>query len=99
MPQRGKKLLFSSRKLFEKRGGEVTELRLTVQDRIGLLRDVSKVLARQKVNVRSVVTDNKNRTWPVLVIQAPFKHRTELEKTMVKLKEIKGVEEVGYKLL
>lgn len=86
-------------KVFERKGSEQVELRLTAQDRIGLLRDVSNVLARQKVNVRSVVTDRKNRTWPVLVIQAPFKNRAELEKTMVKLKGVKGVEEVGYKLL
>lgn len=85
--------------VFEKKGGEAVELRLTVQDRIGLLRDVSNVLAKQKINVKSVVTDNKNRTWPVLVIRAPFKNRRGLEQTMVKLKEIKGVEEVSYKLL
>jgi len=86
-------------KIFNKRGGEITELRLTVHDRVGLLRDVSDILARQKINLKSVTTDNKNRTWPLVIIQAPFKNRNELEKTMVKLKEIKGVEEVGYKML
>lgn len=90
---------FSEEKVFEKRGGELTELRLTVQDRIGLLRDVTNVLAKQKVNMKSVTTDTKHRAWPVIVIQAPFKSRKELEQTMVKLKEIKGVEEVSYKLL
>lgn len=84
---------------FEKPGGEMTELRLAVQDRIGLLRDVSNVLARHKVNVKSVITDNKNRTWPLLVIQAPFRNRQDMEKAIVKLKEVKGVEEVSYKLL
>ncbi len=84
--------------LFQKRGGKLAELRMTVKDRIGLLRDISNVMARQKINMRNVTTDTKNRTFPVITIHAPFKNRSELERMMVKLKEIKGVEEVGYKL-
>lgn len=86
-------------KLFEKRGGEMTELNLTIRDRVGLLRDVTRVFARQKINIKRVVTDTKNQTWATLTIHAPFKNRVEVEKVMVKLKEVKGVEEVGYKLL
>lgn len=84
---------------FNKRGGEPTELRLTIKDRIGLLRDISNILARQKVNMKSVVTDNKNRARPLLIIQVSFKNKQELEKIISKLREIKGVEEIGYKLL
>lgn len=84
---------------FETRKSESAEFRITARDRIGLLRDISQVLARHKVNMKSVATETKNRAWPVVVIQAPLKSRTELEKVMVRLKEIKGVEEVGYKLL
>ncbi|MBI2640814.1 MAG: RelA/SpoT family protein [Candidatus Sungbacteria bacterium] len=86
-------------RLFEKPGGEIAELRLSAQDRLGLLRDVSSVFARQKVNMKNVASDTKNRFYPLFVIQASFKSRAELEKMMVKLKEVKGVEEVGYKLL
>ncbi len=86
-------------KHFEKRKGELTELRLTAQDRIGLLRDISHIMSKQKINIKSVVTENKNRAFPLLLVQAAFKSRQELERVMVKLKEIKGVEEVGYKLL
>lgn len=90
---------FSEEKKFEKRGGELTELRLTVKDRIGLLRDITNILAKQKINMKSVTTDAKYRAYPIIVIQAPFKSRKELEQTMVRLKEIKGIEEVSYKLL
>jgi GTP pyrophosphokinase len=86
-------------KIFEKPGGEFTELRLVVHERIGLLRDVSHIFARQKVSIKSINTDTKNRSFPLIVIQALFKNRPELEKTMVRLKEVKGVEEVSYKLL
>lgn len=85
--------------VFEKRGGELVELRLSAQDRIGLLRDISNVMAQQKVNMKNVSSDTKNRLYPLLTIQAQFKNRNELERIMVKLKTVKGLEEVSYKLL
>jgi GTP pyrophosphokinase len=84
---------------FQKPGGETVEFRLTVHDRLGLLRDVTEAFAQARINLKSVVTETKNRTFPVLIIQAPLKNRNELEKLMVALKKVKGVEEVGYKLL
>lgn len=77
---------------------ELVELRLTVQNRIGLLSDVSRVLAQSKINMEKVVTENRRRHWPTVIIRAPFKGKTELEKIMVRLKTVKGVEEVGYKM-
>ena len=85
-------------KFFERKG-ETVELRLTVHDRVGLLRDVSRVMAQGKINMKSVVSDTKNRSLPLIIIHAPIKNRTQLEKIMVRIKEIKGVEEVSYKLL
>ncbi len=84
---------------FEKNREEMVELNLTIKDRVGLLKDVTGVLARQKVNIKKVVTDTKNQTWATLTIHAPFRKRADIERAMVKLKEVKGVEEVGYKLL
>ena len=85
--------------LFDKRGGEMVELRLSVHDRVGLMRDISIVFARQKINMKSVTTETKNRAYPVLVIHMTLKQRTDLEKLMIKLKEIKGVVEISYKIL
>jgi len=86
-------------RLFEKRKGEMIELRLSVRDRVGLVRDISHLLARQKINMKSVATETSHRLYPMLIIQAPMKNRNELEKTMVKLKEVKGVKEVEYRLV
>ena len=77
----------------------MVELRLSVHDRVGLLRDVSGVFTRQKINMKSVATEAKNRAYPVIVIHMVLKQRTDLEKIMVKLKEVKGVVEVGYKIV
>jgi len=86
-------------KKFEKRKGELVELRLSVHDRVGLLRDISSVFARQKINIKSVITESKNRAYPMIIIQTPVKSQTELERLLVKLKEVKGVEEISYKIL
>ncbi|MBU6415517.1 TGS domain-containing protein, partial [Patescibacteria group bacterium] len=80
---------------FEKRKGEIVELMLTVRDRIGLIRDISNMLARQKISIKNITSNTQHRAYPALTIQAQFKNKTEVEKTMVKLKEIKGVEEVS----
>ena len=85
--------------IFTKKGREMVELRLSVKDRLGLLRDVSHVLTKQKINMKSVTSESKNRLYPLLIIQAPLKNRQELEKVMVQLKTVKGVEEVSYKIL
>ena len=87
-------------KKFEKRGGETVEFNLMIRDRVGLLRDVTHLLARHKINIKKVDTDTKNQKWASLMIHAQkFKNKTEVEKMMVRLKGIKGVEDVSYKLL
>lgn len=84
---------------FSQKGGQGVELRLSVRDRIGLLKDVSGAVADFKINMKSIISETKNRAYPLIIIQAPLKNRNALEKLMVKLKSIKGVEEVSYKLV
>ena len=76
----------------------MVELRLSVKDRIGLLKDVSGAVADFKINMKSVTSETKNRAYPLIIINAPIKNKNQLEKLMVKLKTIKGVEEASYKL-
>ncbi len=81
--------------LVTKRRGETADLRIAARDRVGLLRDISSVVARHKFNVKNVVTDHKRRLYPILTLQVPVRNRADLEKLMVRLKEIKGVREVS----
>ena len=83
---------------FDARKKDMVEFRLSVKDRVGLVRDVSNVFARHKINMKSVTTETKNRLYPMLTIHAPVKKHHELERLMVRLKEVKGVEEVEYKV-
>ncbi|MFY9462421.1 MAG: RelA/SpoT family protein [Candidatus Sungiibacteriota bacterium] len=84
---------------FAKKTGSSVELRLSVKDRIGLLKDISQVMADQKINMKSVTSDTKNRLYPLITVQISARSKPALEKLIVKLKSVKGVEEVGYRLL
>ena len=85
--------------VFTKKTGNSVELRLSVKDRIGLLKDISQVVADQKINMKSVTSDTKNRLYPLITVQISARTKPALEKLMVQLKKVNGVEEVGYKLL
>ncbi|OHA06526.1 MAG: hypothetical protein A2934_05225 [Candidatus Sungbacteria bacterium RIFCSPLOWO2_01_FULL_47_10] len=84
---------------FSSKSGQMIEFRLSVRDRIGLLKDVSAAVAELKINIKSITTDTKNRMYPLIIIHAQVKSRGILEKLMMKLKGVKGVEEVSYKLI
>lgn len=86
-------------KMFERRGGETVEIRTTVKDRVGILRDITNVFARQKINLKNVFMETKNRECPVIITQISLRSRGDLEKILVRLKEIKEVEEISYRLL
>jgi len=75
----------------------LNELRLSVEDRTGLLRDISHVFAHHRLNMKSVTTERTDRHFPLLIIQAQFKDREQLEKIIFRLKNVKGVKEIQQK--
>ena len=75
------------------------ELRLTIKDRIGLLKDVSEIIARERISMKHIASETKNRLYPAIAIHINTRSKPALEKLIVKLKKIKGVEEIGYRLL
>lgn len=86
-------------RVFSAKTGGAVELRLSIKDRIGLLKDVSQVIADNKINMRSIASESKNRLYPLIIIQISVRSKPALEKLLVRMKEVKGVEEVSYKLL
>jgi len=85
--------------VFAQKGGQTTELRLTVRDRIGLLKDISRAVADMRINMKSIATETKNRLYPVITVQVPIKNKEALDKLLMRLKNIKGIEEIGYRIL
>lgn len=84
---------------FSQKNGTAIELRLTAKDRIGLLKDVARVLADHRINMKNISSETKNRLFPAITIQITPRSKQSLEKLLVRLKTVKGVEEVSYRLL
>ncbi|MDO8591140.1 MAG: RelA/SpoT family protein [bacterium] len=76
----------------------LTELKITVRDRIGLLKDISNIISLKKINIISISTDAKNKNFPVLNFVLNLKEKNKLQNLVLELKKTKGVEEVSYKL-
>lgn len=75
-----------------------TEIRLAVEDRLGLLKDILEVISRSHINILSMNTQ-QNAKFPYIKMYAPVLAKDKADKLMVKLKKIKEVKEVGYKLV
>jgi (p)ppGpp synthase/HD superfamily hydrolase len=73
-----------------------TEYRLTCEDRVGLMKDVSLVFSRNKIAIKSV-SSNDDR-FPVLKFVAEIQTKEKAEQILLKLKKIAGVREISYQL-
>jgi GTP diphosphokinase / guanosine-3',5'-bis(diphosphate) 3'-diphosphatase len=77
-----------------------TELKIVVEDRVGLLKDITAALARSHVNILAFAAhDAKGGKFPTDKIEVATVDRQKVEKLILKLKSIKGVREVSYQLL
>jgi guanosine-3',5'-bis(diphosphate) 3'-pyrophosphohydrolase len=75
-------------------------LRLVVEDRVGLIQDISRVIAENHMNILSFHADNpRGGHFPADRIEVASTDVGKIQKLIVKLKRIKGVEEVSYKLV
>ncbi len=75
-------------------------LRIAVEDRVGLIQDISTVTARQRMNIMSFHADNpKGSRFPIDRVEIASTDPAKIEKLIVKLKRIKGIREVSYKLV
>lgn len=71
-----------------------TELKISYQDRVGLLKDITSVFYREKININSVENDKKA---PFIYIRFTLTNKKSLTPLLTKLKQVKGVEEITIK--
>lgn len=74
-----------------------TEFRLAVEDRIGLLKDVSAAISQSKVNIISISTKQTGGRFQTLKFTCDLKGAVKPETLLVKIKKIPGVREASYK--
>jgi len=75
-----------------------TEFKITVVDRIGILKDITSVISRSHINIVKVSVPETGH-FPDLKIRCDINDREKIEKLILKLKKIEGVKEIGYKLV
>jgi len=89
-----------TRRLAPKRTPTKTELRIAVEDRVGLLKDISGVIARSHINILNLHTETTpGSKFHIDKIEIAITDRQKVEKLILKIKKIKGVKEISYKLI
>ncbi len=77
-----------------------TEFHVVVEDRVGLLKDITSVIARSHLNITNLRTNTSpGSRFPMDKIQCDTTDKRKIEKVILKLKRIEGVREVSYKLI
>lgn len=76
------------------------ELKIVVEDRVGLLKDISTIIARSHLNIIDFRAYNPaGSRFPMDKVEIATTDKQRIEKLILKLKNIKGVREIGYKLI
>lgn len=82
-----------------KREPTKAEFRLAVEDRIGLLKDITGIISRSHINILSMNTQGGGDKFHVMKIYTSLLPKDKAEKLAMKLKRIKEVREVGFRLI
>jgi len=76
------------------------ELKLTVEDRVGLIKDTSGVIAQSHIGIMSFHTESvKSGRFHLNKIEIQSTDKKKIEKIAAKLRGVKGVKEVSYRIL
>jgi len=74
------------------------ELRITADDRIGLLKDITAIISRSHINMQNVHTGKSGR-FATLRVECDTTDKEKIERVIVKIKkELKEVREISYAL-
>ena len=87
------------KKFGRKQGGLLVELRVVARDRVGLLNDLTSAIREFRINIKDHRTETAQRSFPLILLTCAVRSNDELRKLVTRLKSVKGVEEVGYRIL
>jgi len=74
------------------------EFKITAEDRVGLFKDISTVISRSRISITKVNVPQTDY-FPNLRICCNLNNKEKIEKLILKLKKIKGVKEISYKMV
>lgn len=73
------------------------EFKIIIQDRLGLIKDITSVFSRNHINIKTFNTTDSVGQSSIRIRCAIDKERAE--KIILKLKRIKEIREIGYKII
>ncbi|MDO8504710.1 MAG: RelA/SpoT family protein [Candidatus Liptonbacteria bacterium] len=77
-----------------------TELKITAEDRVGLIKDVAIIVARSHINIESLTTTNAPiGNFQIIKAICNTVEKPKIERLILKLKAIKEIKEISYRLL
>ncbi len=85
--------------LFVKKSPAQSEIKILAEDHIGLLKDISTVISHCHINITKVTMPQTGHFPLIIKIKCATNDRKKAEKLILKLKKIKGVREISYKLV
>jgi len=75
-----------------------SELKMVVEDRSGLIKDITVIISRSHINILAINTVT-NARFPVLKIRCDITNKEKIEKLILKLKKLKEIKEISYQLI
>jgi len=76
------------------------ELKMTVEDRVGLIKDISGSIAEMHIGIISFHTEPAaGKRFHVNKAEIQSTEKKKIEKLVAKLRGVKGVKEVSYRLI
>ena len=77
-----------------------SELKIAVEPRVGLIEDISGIIARSRIPIANFHTETqRNGRSAVYRIELTTPDEKKIQNILGKIKKTKGVKEIGYKLL
>ncbi|MBI2507157.1 MAG: bifunctional (p)ppGpp synthetase/guanosine-3',5'-bis(diphosphate) 3'-pyrophosphohydrolase [Candidatus Niyogibacteria bacterium] len=81
----------------QKKDQDQTELNIVVKNRVGILKDITEVLASFKISIENISSAAKDDNFPSIALKFRSKNNEQLERVKTRLKKIKGVQSVAEK--
>jgi GTP pyrophosphokinase len=76
-----------------------SEFLITAQHRIGLLKDISSVISRSRVNIIKVIMPQAKNGPLAIKVRCDLDDKKKIENLLLKIKKVEGVKEINYKLV
>lgn len=83
------------------RKSRTLELRITASDRVGLIKDISSVISRARINILNLshISPAQKTAFPIIKILCDVDNKEKIEKLLLKIKTIQGVREIHHQLI